>query len=107
MFSFFKKRGKFYILPLGGCQEVGRNCFLYVYGQKGIIIDFGRNIRPKSENDIYPNLKYVPKDIEIIGIFITHGHLDHIGGLFVCNNFLKKGTPIYICLLYTSPSPRD
>ena len=34
-------------------------------------------------------------------LFITHHHFDHIGSLFACLGLNM------ICLLYTSPSPRD
>ena len=48
-------------------------------------------------------------DLQLIKIFITHGHLDHAGGAF---NLSKKFNvpiegPHKDCLLYTSPSPRD
>ena len=42
---------------------------------------------------------------DLDGIFITHAHEDHVGGLAYLWPDLE--CKIYACLLYTSPSPRD
>ena len=49
---------------------------------------------------------------KIDGVLITHEHYDHVGGLDDLRPFCRFGSvPIYaenyVCLLYTSPSPRD
>ncbi len=72
-------------IPLGGLNEVGRNCMAYEYGNDIILVDAGVQF-PDEEmfgvNCIIPDTRYVEKKKENIrGIIITHGHLDHIGGL--------------------------
>ncbi len=73
------------IVPLGGVEEIGRNCTAIEYGDDIIIIDIGFQF--KDENTpgidyILPNTKYVEERREKIrGVIITHGHLDHTGGI--------------------------
>lgn len=73
------------IIPLGGVEEIGINCTLIEYKNKILVIDMGLGF---PEGDMYgidfiiPNIEYLKKNKEkIAGILITHGHLDHIGGL--------------------------
>ena len=84
------------IVPLGGVEQIGQNMTAIEYGNDIIIIDAG--IEFKSEDTpgidfIIPNTKYLEdrKD-KIKGLFITHGHLDHIGAIpYVINQI---GNPI-------------
>lgn len=71
------------IIPLGGVEEIGINCTAYEYNNDIVIVDLGLGF---SEFDYYgvdavvPDVKYlVAKKKKIRGIFVTHGHLDHIG----------------------------
>lgn len=73
------------IIPLGGVEEIGKNMTMIEYGDDIILIDIGFQF--KDENTpgidyILPNTKYVEerKD-KIRAVLITHGHLDHIGGI--------------------------
>ncbi|MCZ7670348.1 MAG: ribonuclease J [Chloroflexi bacterium] len=73
------------IIPLGGLGEIGKNMTLLEYGRNQIIIDCGVMF---PENDMYgidlvlPNFDYVIENEETLrGIVLTHGHMDHIGGL--------------------------
>lgn len=73
------------IIPLGGVEEVGKNCTVIEYGDDIIIIDLGFDF-PSSDlpgvNYILPDTKYLEKNKKRIkGLIITHGHLDHIGGI--------------------------
>lgn len=73
------------IIPLGGVEEVGRNMTLIEYKNDIVIIDAGFQFREDSTpgiDYILPNTKYLEdrKD-KIRGIIITHGHLDHVGGI--------------------------
>ena len=73
------------IIPLGGVEQVGQNMTAIEYGDDIIIIDAG--IEFKSEDTpgidfIIPNTKYLEdRKGKIKGLFITHGHLDHIGAI--------------------------
>jgi ribonuclease J len=77
--------GNIRIIPLGGVEEIGRNMTAVEYGDDIIIIDAGFQFREADTpgiDYILPNTKYLEdrKD-KIRGLFITHGHLDHIGGI--------------------------
>ncbi|MBR4451119.1 MAG: ribonuclease J [Clostridia bacterium] len=81
------------IIFLGGLNEVGKNMTLYEYNDEIIIVDCGLAF-PEPDmlgvDIVIPDFSYVEKNIsKVKGIFITHGHEDHIGGLAyllnVCN----------------------
>lgn len=73
------------IIPLGGVEEIGKNMMLVEIGDDIIVIDAGFQFRDEDTpgvDYILPNTKYLEerKD-KIRGVIITHGHLDHIGGI--------------------------
>ena len=86
------------IIPLGGVEEVGRNMIAVEVGATGDIIVFDAGFQFVSEDSspgvdyILPNTKYLEKNAHRVkGVVITHGHLDHIGGIpFILPRF---GTP--------------
>jgi len=90
------KRDTLYFVPLGGLEEVGRNCMFFEYNDEIVIIDMGIQF-PEEETPgvdwIIPNTSYLEKKKKNIkGIIITHAHYDHFGALpYVLE---KLGNPI-------------
>src|SRR3989338_3944855 len=73
------------IVILGGVEEIGRNMSAMEFGDDIVIVDCGFKFKDEDTpgvDYILANTQYLEerKD-KIRGIFITHGHLDHIGGL--------------------------
>ncbi|MCI8423878.1 MAG: ribonuclease J [Lawsonibacter sp.] len=76
---------KLKIISLGGLNEIGKNMTVYEYGGDLIVVDCGMGF---PDDDMYgidvviPDVTYLIKNQnKIRGIFITHGHEDHIGAL--------------------------
>ncbi len=88
---------KLKIISLGGLNEIGKNLTVLEYGRDIIIVDCGMGF---PEDDMYgidsviADTSYLVKNKEKIrGMFITHGHEDHIGGIpYAMQNFR---TPIH------------
>ncbi|MFH1656377.1 MAG: ribonuclease J [Candidatus Nealsonbacteria bacterium] len=91
------------IIPLGGCEEVGRNMTVFEYGSDIIIIDMGIQF-PEEDmpgiNYVIPNISYLRgKEKNIKGVIFTHGHMDHIGA---ANILLPKlGNPLILARPFT------
>lgn len=78
-------QGKLRVIPLGGLNEVGKNCMILEYGSDIILIDMGYQF-PEADflgvDYIIPDISYLKgKEKNIRGIIFTHGHLDHIGAV--------------------------
>ena len=76
---------KLKIISLGGLNEIGKNMTVYEYGNDIIVVDCGMGF---PDDDMYgidvviPDVSYLIKNqSKLRGIFITHGHEDHIGAL--------------------------
>ncbi len=78
--------GNIRVIPLGGVEEVGRNMILIESEKDIIVLDVGFHFIDEEEamgaDFTLPNFKYLEerKD-KIRAVAITHGHLDHIGGI--------------------------
>ena len=76
---------KLKIISLGGLNEIGKNLTVYEYGGDIIVVDVGMGF---PDDDMYgvdvviPDFTYLIQNRDRIrGIFITHGHEDHIGAI--------------------------
>lgn len=73
------------IIPLGGVEEIGRNMTAVECGGDILILDCGFQFREEETpgiDYILPNTGYLEERRDKIrGLFISHGHLDHIGGI--------------------------
>lgn len=78
-----KKPGTLRIIPLGGCEEVGRNMTVFEYENDIVVVDMGMQFPEEDQpgiDFIIPNTDYLKgKEKNIRGVIFTHGHLDHIG----------------------------
>ncbi len=79
---------KLKIIPLGGLDEIGKNMTVLEYGKDMIVVDCGVGF---PDEDMYgvdlviPDFTYLVQNAKNLrGMFITHGHEDHIGSIPYC-----------------------
>ena len=87
----------FIFLPLGGSSEIGMNANLYHYKGGWILVDLGVSFADETMpgvDIILPDIEYIKNNIDnLLGIFLTHGHEDHMGAVQYLWNELKA--PIF------------
>ncbi len=73
------------IIPLGGVEEIGKNMTAIEFGNDIIVVDAGFQFKDEGTpgvDYILPNTRYLEERKDRVrALFITHGHLDHIGGI--------------------------
>ena len=94
------------IIPLGGLRGIGKNMTVFEYGRNILVVDCGVMF---PTNDMYgidlvlPDFDYIIENQDKLrGIFLTHGHMDHIGALPYLLQHIKApiyGTPLTLGLV--------
>ena len=87
------KRGKgedeLVLMPLGGMGEIGMNAYAYGLGTEGrrkwILVDLGVKFGDEFDpgiDVILPDVTFLESERKnLLGLFITHGHEDHLGAV--------------------------
>lgn len=80
-----QKESKITLIPLGGLGEIGNNMTVIRYGNSMIVVDCGMEF-PDDDmlgiDTVIPDYTFLTENRKRIkGIFLTHGHEDHIGAL--------------------------
>lgn len=85
-------------IPLGGVGDVTKNMYIYEYGNEILVVDCGLGFADETMIGVellLPDISYLKLAVsngkKIVGMAITHGHEDHMGGL----PFLLPDLPIF------------
>lgn len=93
------KEEKMYVIPLGGLEEVGKNMTVIQYRDEIIIIDSGVTFPDDNLLGIdlvIPDFSFIENNKDKVkGLFITHGHEDHIGSIPYLYQKIDKSVPMF------------
>jgi ribonuclease J len=93
------KNGALRIITLGGMEAIGRNCHLVEYENDIVLIDMGLQFPDEGMHGIdysIPDIGYLKgKEKNVKAVIVTHGHLDHIGGIPHLMPLIGVKVPIY------------
>lgn len=93
------KEEKMYVIPLGGLEEVGKNMTVIQYRDEIIIIDSGVTFPDDNLLGIdlvIPDFSFIENNRDKVkGLFITHGHEDHIGSIPYLYQKIDKSVPMF------------
>lgn len=94
--------GNIRIIPLGGVEEIGKNMTAVEFGDDIVVVDAGLLFAGEDApgvDYIIPDTSYLEeRKSKIRAILITHGHMDHIGGIpYIADKI--GNPPIYTSLL--------
>ena len=98
--------GKIRVIPLGGLGEVGKNMTVIEYENDMIVVDCGLGFPDDDMPGIdlvIPDISYLEANKERLrGVFLTHGHEDHIGAIPYMLRTLNPpiyGTPLTLGII--------
>lgn len=85
------------IIPFGGLEQVGMNCIGFEYDNEVFVVDMGFQFPDQYQHGIscsIPDLSYL-RHKKVVGVAITHGHIDHIAAIPYTMQQIGKNTPLY------------
>ncbi len=87
------------VMPLGGVGEIGMNCCLFEFNGELLLVDCGQMMPDENLlgiDYVIPDIAYLQERADrLAGIFLTHAHEDHVGGLPYILPELPPDVPVY------------
>ena len=105
-----KKTEKLRVIPLGGVNGIGKNITVFEYGPDMIVVDCGLAFPEDNMlgvDLVIPDMSYIESNKDKLrGLFITHGHEDHIGASPI-SCFLISCSPVWTAGRFAVRSERS